>query len=150
MSSSAAKPEPPPERNGPDWAAVGMGIMTIATIVAVATAAAAIALVREYAGGDPLLIVTVAAGFAAMSLVLYYAVIVMGLSALFQESPSEREKRARRLAVVLGLQVMAVVIFAFIAIFGTLFAGPPASAEGIAPAGEPPPNCAPMPPPPVC
>ena len=55
MTSRAAEPERPPGQDTPDWAAVGIGIMTIATIVAVATAAAAIALVREYAGGDPLL-----------------------------------------------------------------------------------------------
>ena len=46
MSSRAAKPEPPSERDSPDWTAVGIDIMTIAAIVAVATGAAAIAIVR--------------------------------------------------------------------------------------------------------
>ena len=145
MSSRAAKPEPPSERDSPDWTAVGMGIMTIATIVAVATAAAAIALVREYANGVSLAITVAASSFAATSLIAYYVVIIIGLATLFQESPAEREKWARRLAVALGIQVLAVVIFAFIAIFGPLLAGilP-------APAGDAPADCAPLPPPPVC
>lgn len=144
MSSNAAKPEPPSERNGPDWVAVGMGIMTIATIVAVATAAAAIALVGEYASGDTLPIATAAAGFAAISLNVYYAVILMGLSTLFQESPSEREKWTRRLAVALGIQVVAMVIFAFIGILVPLAAG------FAAPVGDAPADCAPLPLLPVC
>ena len=146
MCSSAAKPEPRSEPGGPDWAAVGIGIMTIATIVAVATAAAAIALVREYANGATLPIATAAGGFAAMSLIAYSVVILIGLATLFQESPSEREKWTRRLAVMLGIQVMAVVIFAFIAIFGPLLAGILPVPPGDAPA-----DCAASsPPPPVC
>ena len=142
MSSNAAKPEPRSDREGPDWAVVGIGMMTIATIVAVGTAAAAIALVREYASGDALPITTVAGGFAAMSLIAYYAVIIIGMATLFQGSPSEREKWTRRLAVLLGIQVMAVVIFAFIAIFGPLLAGI------LTPPGDAPANSAPSPP--VC
>ena len=145
MSSSAAKPEPPSERNGPDWVAVGMGIMTIATIVAVATAAAAIALVREYASGDYLLVTVAAAIFAAASLGAYYAVVLIGLLALFQESTSGRKERTKLAAAILGFQIATVVIFAFIAIFGPLLAGilP-------APAGDAPADCAPLTPPPVC
>ena len=143
MSSRDAKPEPPSEQDRPDWVAVGMGIMTIATIVAVGTAAAGIALVREYADGDSLVITAGAAGFAATSLIAYYVVIVIGLSTLFQESPPEREKWTRRLAVVLGIQVTAVVIFAFIAIFGPLLAGILPTPAGGAPADcpHPPPVC---------
>ena len=144
MSSNAAKPEPPSDREGPDWAVVGIGIMTIATIVAVGTAAAAIALVGEYANGATLPIATVAGGFAAISLNVYYTVILMGLSTLFMEPLSEREKWTRRLAVALGVQVMAMVIFAFIAILVPLAAG------FATPADAAPPNCAPSPPPPVC
>ena len=143
MSSSVAKPEPPSQRDGLDWAAIGMGIMTIATIVAVGTAAAAIALVREYANSHSLLIAAAGGTFAAISLNVYCVVIIMGLSTLFLESLSDREKWTWRLAVALGIQVMAVVIFAFIAIFGTLFAGAPM----LPPAGAPS-NCAPSPP--VC
>ena len=145
MSSNAVKPEPRSDRESPDWAMVGIGIMTIATIVAVGTAAAAIAIVGEYADSDSLVIAAIAGVFAAMSLSVYYVVIVIGLSMLFMESLSVREKWARWLAVALGIQVMALVIFAVIAIFGPLLAGilPP-------PPGVAPPNCAPSPPSPVC
>lgn len=143
MSSNAAKPEPPSERDGPDWAAVGIGLMTIATIVAVATAAAAIALVREYASGDSLTVIVAAAIFAAASLGAYYAVILIGLLALFLEVPSERKDRTKLAAAILGLQIAMVVIFAFIAIFGPLAAGVVTSASAAAPAGDAPADCAP-------
>ena len=144
MSSSDAKPEPPSERGGPDWAAVGMGLMTIATIVAVATAAAAIALVREYASGDTLPIATAAGGFAAVSLGAYYGVILTGLLALFLETPFERKERTKLAAAILGFQIAMVVIFAFIAILWPL-------AAGVAmPADSAPADCPHPPPPPVC
>ena len=150
MSSSAAKPEPPSEHDRPDWAAVGMGIMTIATIVAVATAAAAIALVREYASGDTLPIATAAGGFAAVSLGAYYGVILTGLLALFLETPFERKERTKLAAAILGFQIAMVVIFAFIAILWPLAAGVAMPADSAAPAGEAPVECAPLPPPQVC
>ena len=123
MTSGDAQSEPPQGPSSPDWVSVGIGIMTIATIVAVATAAAAITIVREYASGGSLT-VTIAAGYtAAVSLAAYYAVIVIGLSTLFLETASERKERTKWSASFLIFQIVLVVAFALTAIFGPLVTG---------------------------
>ena len=102
----------------PDWTAVSIGIMTIATIVAAGTVAAAISVSREATNGIAAIVTGLAVGIAWASLAMYYAVIVMGLSTLFRTSSSERGQQAKRAAIGLNIQVYAVVIFALIAIVG--------------------------------
>ena len=78
-----------------DWTTVGIGIITVATIIAAATVAAVININREAAGlsdtpnpSDPRL-TGITSGIAIVSLWLYLMTVLAGLWALFKESPAE-------------------------------------------------------------
>lgn len=123
----------------PDWVAVSIGIMTIATIIAVSTVAAAISIVREdfvrhsvgTAQGSAVTatlhidesstgVAIIAGAGAAVSIMAYYGVVMMGLSALFLQSAPERRQRVMSSAVLLTIQTGIVVVFALLAILGPL------------------------------
>lgn len=114
---------PPTSLNSPDWAAVGIGIMTIATIIAAAIAAAGISVVRGNTDEDATPVTVIAAAAAAGSLSVYYLVIVIGLSALFPKSQPEREQKVVLSAVMLIIQTGVGVAFAIVAILGPILVG---------------------------
>lgn len=123
----------------PDWVAVSIGIMTIATIIAVSTVAAAISIVRDDSGESAAAVTVIAGIGASVSIMAYYGVVVMGLSALFLRAPQEGRRRVMSAAGLLTIQVGIGVVFAVVAILGPLLA----AVEPAAPGGV-------LPPPPVC
>lgn len=126
MKSSQEESEPQPARNGPDWIVIGIGVMTVAAAIAVATALGASNVAREVAeesgSGDSMLIAYATIGPAVVSLGAFFVVVVTSLSTLFRISPSDREREIKRSAVGLYIQVFAAIIFALLAIIGPLFA----------------------------
>ena len=64
MNGDESGARPQSERNTPDWIMVSIGVMTIATIIAAATAAAAINISRESSDGDSTLTTGLALGIA--------------------------------------------------------------------------------------
>ena len=111
-----------------DWATVSIGIITVATIIAAATVAAAINISRGAAGlGAPssqgnILFPGIAAGIALTSLGFYLAAVFTGLWSLFRKLSSEQEPLVKLAAFGFYIQVFAAVIFASVVIFGPLIA----------------------------
>ena len=132
MSDHSEKSGADPMNKHPDWVTVGISIVTIATIVAAATTAAAIGIVLETTNDDALPITWLAVGAALASLAAYYTVVMTGLSTLFRAALPDREKEAKRSAIALNLQIFAALVFAAVAIVGPLLtsAGPGADANG--------------------
>ena len=120
MNSRPRPSEPPVEPNSPDWVAVSLGLMTIATIIAAATSAAAIGVVRGDTDEDVTTLTTVAAAAAVASLFVYYAVVATGLAALFRQSPPERRNWVMLSAASLTSQISIVVAFALLTIVDPL------------------------------
>ena len=116
MNNRPRPSDPPVEPNSPDWVAVSLGLMTIATIIAAATAAAAIGVVRGDTDADVTTLTTVAAAGAVASIAVYYLVVLAGLAALFRKSPPERRRWVTLSAVLLTGQVSVVVAFALLTI----------------------------------
>ena len=111
-----------------DWSALSIGIITVSTIVAAATVAAAININRKSGGlavtnQSDALLTEVADVISILSLGAYLAVAFTGLWALFRKSPMEQEPLVKLSAIGLYAQVFAAVIFASIAIFGPVIAG---------------------------
>lgn len=113
---------------GKDWSAVSVGIVTMATIIAAATVAAAINISRETSGladanqGDAPL-AGIAAFLSALSLGAYLVATFTGLWSLFRKPASEQEPLVKMAAAGLYAQIFAAVIFAFLAILGPLITG---------------------------
>ena len=121
MSGNSGKSGIDPGNKHPDWVIVGISIVTIATIVASATAALAVGIVWERTSED-LPLIWLAVSPAVASLIAYYGVVVAGLSPLFKRSQADREREARHSAKVLLLQIYAALVFALVAIVGPLLA----------------------------
>lgn len=112
-------------RPGKDWSTVSIGIVTVATVIAAATVAAAINVNRKTAGltsanqGDTPL-AGVAAVISILSLGAYLAAAFAGLWALFRKLPMEQEPLVKLAAVALYAQIIVVVVFPSVVIFGPL------------------------------
>ena len=114
---------PPTETNAPDWAGVSIGIMTVATIIAAATAAAAISVVIGDTDEDETAATMVASVMAVASLVAYYMAVLAGLTALFLQSPPGRRLLVLWSAGLFAVQTGIGVAFAAVAILGSLLFG---------------------------
>ena len=121
MSGNSEKSSIYPSNKPPDWVMVGISIVTIATVVASATAALAVGIVWERTSEDSSLI-GLAVIPAVASLIAYCGVVVTGLSPLFRSSLADREEEAKNSAKVLFLQICVVLVFVLLAIVGPLFA----------------------------
>ena len=116
MNNRPRPSDPLVEPNSPDWVAVSLGLMTIATIIAAATAAAAIGVVRGDTDEDVTTLTAVAAAAAVASLFVYYGVVLTGLAALFRQSPQGRRHWVMLSAVLLTSQISIVAVFALLTI----------------------------------
>ena len=122
MKVSQEESGPGPERSGPDWIVVGVGVMTVGAAIATATALGASNAARESGNGNSELIAYLAVGAAVVSLGTFLVVVVTSLSTLFRRSPLDQEREIKRSAVGLYVQVFAAILFALLGIVGPFFA----------------------------
>lgn len=109
--------------NATDWAAVNIGIITVATIIVAATVAAAISTNRETVNWNDARIVP--AVIALGSLWFYFLTVLSGLWAVFRESTAEQRMLTKLTVIGFYAQVFTVVTFAVVAILGPLIAPAP-------------------------
>ena len=120
MNDNPEKSSAGSENKPPNWVTVGISIVTIATVVAVATTAATVGIVWGRTGEGSLLITRLAVGPAVVSLIIYYVVVVTGLSTLFGGTQPGQEKAAKFSAIALSVQIYLVIVFALVATVGPL------------------------------